>query len=140
MKSLALLLAFSAVPAAAQNVGHDQHGGTHPTSVEESDSGKDEVGTDPAPAVATDYAADRVFPAAQMEPSRAALLREGQFRTSTLRIERLEYRAVSGRNGYAWDAQAWTGGDVSRFVLSTAGEVESGHKPETFEVSAVDCR
>ena len=136
MRTLALLLALTAFPAAAQEVDHSQHGGAQPSSGNEAQAGTDEVGTEPAPPVATDYAADRVFPAAEMEPSRAALLNEGRFRTSTLRIDRLEYRAVSGRDGYAWEAQAWTGGDIDRFVLSTAGEGEFGHKPETFEVSA----
>lgn len=132
MRALALLLALAAFPAAAQEIDHSQHGEAQPPSAEEA-----EVGTEAAPPVATDYAADRIFPAPRMTPSRAALLKEGRFHTSTLRIDRLEYRAVDGRDGYAWEAQAWTGGDIDRFVLSTAGEGEFGHKPETLEVSGL---
>lgn len=131
MRALALLLALVAAPAAAQEMDHSRHGqAAAPAKAEE------EVGNAPPPPLATDYAADRVFPAAQMAPSRAALLNEGRFSTSTLRIDRLEYRAVKGRDGYAWEAQAWTGGDINRFVLASNGEGEFAHKPETAEVSA----
>lgn len=132
MKALAVLLAFIAVPATAQDMDHSQHGGAQPPFSEET-----EVGNAPAPPVAVDNAADRVFPTKQMEPSREALLKEMRFRTSTLKIERLEYRATNGRNGYAWKAQAWAGGDINRFVLTTESEGEFGHEPEAFEVSAL---
>lgn len=128
MRALALFLALAAFPAAAQEVDHSQHGAA---------SGDAEVGKEAAPPVATDYAADRVFPAHRIEPSRAALLGEGRFHTTTLKIDRLEYRAANGRDGYAWEAEAWTGGDINRFVLATAGEGEFGHKPETLEVNAL---
>lgn len=131
MRALALLLALTAFPAAAQEVDHSLHGQS-----DAADGQAAEVGYAPPPAVATDYAADRVFPAAQMEPSRAALLNEGRFRTSTLRIDRLEYRAVNGRDGYAWEAKAWTGGDIDRFVLASEGEGEFAHRPESAEVLA----
>ncbi|MEO6715852.1 MAG: copper resistance protein B [Novosphingobium sp.] len=132
MRALAFLLALTALPAAAQEMDHSQHGESQ--AVAGSDA---EVGSETAPPVATDYAADRVFPADRMEPSRAALLDEGRFNTSTLKIDRLEYRAMDGRDGYAWEAEAWTGGDIDRFVLATNGEGEFGHKPETFEASAL---
>ena len=132
MRALALLLGLVACPAAAQEVDHSQHGQAQPEVSTEA-----EVGNGASPLVAVDYAADRLFPANRMEPARAALLREGQSRTSTLRIDRLEYRAINGRDGYAWEAQASTGGDINRFVLSTNGEGEFGHRPETAEVNAL---
>ncbi len=131
MRPLALLLALVAIPAAAQEMDHSQHTAGQPPAGEET-----EVGQEAAPPVATDHAADRLFPVQRMEPARAALLKEGRFRASTLKIDRLEYRAVDGRDGFAWEAQAWTGGDTDRFVLSTEGEGEFGHQPETLEVSA----
>lgn len=131
MRALALLLALVAFPAAAQEMDHSHHGEAQAPVSEEA-----EVGNDPAPPIASDYAADRLFPADRMEPARAALLREGRFATTTLWIDRLEYRAVNGRDGFAWKAQAWTGGDIDRFVLATEGEGQFGHGPERAEVSA----
>lgn len=132
MRALALLLALAAFPAAAQEMDHSQHSTAQPQSGEDA-----EVGNAAAPPVATDHAADRLFPARRMDPARAALLSEGRFHTSTLKIDRLEYRAADGRDGYAWEAEAWTGGDINRFVLDSAGEGEFGHKPERLEVSAL---
>lgn len=131
MRALALLLALVAFPAAAQEIDHSHHGQAQAPVSEEA-----EVGNEPAPQVATDYAADRIYPAGRMGPSRAALLKEGRFSTSTLWIDRLEYRAVNGGDGYAWKAQAWTGGDIDRFVLATEGEGEFEHGLERAELSA----
>lgn len=134
MRALALLLALVAFPAAAQEMDHSQH--SQHGEVQAPVSEDAEVGNEPAPPLATDYAADRVYPAGRMDPSRAALLKEGRFSTSTLWIDRLEYRAVNGGDGYAWKAQAWTGGDIDRFVLATEGEGEFKHGPERAELSA----
>lgn len=131
MRGLALLLAFVALPAAAQEVDHSQHGQSAADAEQEA-----EVGDAPAPPAATDFAADRLYPAGEMKPSRAALMAEGRYSTSTLRVDRLEYRATNGRNGYAWEAQAWTGDDIDRFVLASEGEGEFGHRPESAEVHA----
>jgi copper resistance protein B len=131
--TLALSLALLAVPAAAQEVDHSQHGAAAPAAA----APDDQVGNEPPPPVATDYAADRLFPADRMEPARAALLAEGRFHTSTLRIDRLEYRALDGRDGYAFEGEAWTGGDIDRFVIDAAGEGEFGHDPESVEISAL---
>lgn len=133
MRTLALLLALVACPAAAQEIDHSQHG----VAAAAATGTQEQVGNEPPPPVATDYAADRLFPADRMEPARAALLEEGRFSTSTLRIDRLEYRALDGRNGYAMEAQAWTGGDIDRFVFDVSGEGEFGHDPESLEVSAL---
>ena len=136
MRKLALLLALAPFPAAAQEVDHSHHGA--PSSVADTAPAADDiVGNEPPPPVATDYPADRLFPVARMEPARAALLREGRFQTTSLRIDRLEYRASSGRDGYAFETQAWTGGDIDRFVLDVAGEGEFGHDPEALELSAL---
>lgn len=132
MRAFALLFALMPVPAAAQEVDHSQHGAPPAAPV-----AGDEVGNEPAPPVAQDYAADRIFPRQRMEPSRAALLNEGRFSTTTLRIDRLEYRAVDGRNGYALEAQAWTGNDIDRFVVDAASEGTFGENPENLELSGL---
>jgi copper resistance protein B len=134
MRYLAALLALSAFPASAQEMDHSHHGAPPP---ETALAGEEVVGNEPQPPVANDYPADRLFPSARMEPARAALLREGRFRTSTLRIDRLEYRALKGRDGYAFEGQAWTGGDLDRFVIDLAGEGEFGHDPDAIEASAL---
>lgn len=133
MKTLALVLALIAVPAAAQEIDHSQHGAAAPAATD----AESQVGNEPPPPVATDYAADRTFPADHMVPARASLRKEGRFRTSTLRIDRFEYRALDGRDGYAFEAQAWTGDDIDRFVLDAAGEGEFDHDPERLDVSAL---
>jgi copper resistance protein B len=130
---LALSLALLAYPVAAQEIDHSQHGVAAP-AVTDTD---EQVGNEPPPPVATDYAADRLFPANRMDLARAALLDEGRFRTSTLRIDRLEFRAPGGRNGYAIEAEAWTGGDIDRFVFDVSGEGEFGDDPESLETSAL---
>jgi copper resistance protein B len=134
MRYLAALLALSAFPAPAQEMDHSHHG-TPPTKA--GPASEEVIGNEPPPPVATDYPADRLLPVERMAPARAALLRQGRFSTSTFRIDGLEYRAGKGRDGYAFEAQAWTGGDLDRFVLDVAGEGEFGHDPEAIEASAL---
>lgn len=133
MRKIAMLLALVAVPAAAQEVDHSQHGAAPAAPASEEET----VGSDPAPPVARDYAADRIFPAERMAPSRQALLREGRFRTTVLRIDQLEYRPVPGQDGYAFEVRAWIGSELNRFVLDAVGEGEFGEDPEALEISAL---
>jgi len=135
MRRLVLLLALVAAPAAAQEVDHSQHG--HPAApVQGAASDEQEVGNEPPPPLASDHAADRLFPLDRMARARAELLNEGRFRTTSLNIDRLEYRSLSGRDGYAWEAEVWTGGDINRFVIATSGEGEFDHGLESLEVGA----
>jgi copper resistance protein B len=55
-------------------------------------------------------------------------------------FDRLEYRAVDGRDGYAWDAEGWYGGDYNRVWLKTEGEGEFGGHVESAEVQALYSR
>ena len=78
-----------------------------------------------------------------MAPARRQLAREnGGMRTGMVLIERLEARfaADGGEDGYVWDAQAWYGGDINRFVLKTEGEGEFGGSLEDAEVQALYSR
>ncbi|MEC8178418.1 MAG: copper resistance protein B, partial [Pseudomonadota bacterium] len=45
-----------------------------------------------------------------------------------------------GETGYLWDAQAWYGGDLNRFVLKTEGEGEFGGAVEDAEIQALYSR
>ena len=78
-----------------------------------------------------------------MAPSRDNLAREnGGMRTGSVLIERLEARiaADGGEDGYVWDAQAFYGGDINRFVLKTEGEGEFGGELEDAEIQALYSR
>ncbi len=133
MKYLALVAALIAAPVSAQETDHSHHAipeGAGETNVEQ-------VGDTPPPPVPTDHAADRIFPAERMAEARALLLREGRFRTSALFVDKLEYRVVDGRDGYAWDGAMWTGGDIDRFVLASEGEGERDGAVDRAEVRAL---
>ncbi len=95
----------------------------------------------PAPASADSgpaHAADAIWGRNAMAASRAALRREngGQVFAKLL-IDRLEYRTRDGRDGYAWEGQAWYGGDLDRFTLKSEGEGSFGGKAEQAEVQAL---
>ena len=89
------------------------------------------------------HAADAIWGANTMAPSRKALAREnGGMRTGMVMLERLEARipVEGGEDGYLWDAQAFYGGDSNRFVLKTEGEGEFGGALEEAELQALYSR
>lgn len=89
------------------------------------------------------HAADDIWGEVAMAPSRAQLAREnGAMKTGMVMIERLEARVPTegGDTGHVWDAQAWYGGDINRFVLKTEGEGEFGGELEDAEVQALYSR
>ncbi|HEX7054081.1 MAG TPA: copper resistance protein B [Burkholderiales bacterium] len=55
-------------------------------------------------------------------------------------LERLEYRAQSGDDGWLWDGQAWYGGDRYRLWLKSEGEGEVGGRAESADVQALLAR
>lgn len=82
------------------------------------------------------YAADTVWGADAMAPVRRAVFSEhGSMRTSKLLIDRLEYAAQRGQNGYAWEGEAWYGGDYNRLWIKSEGE--GGKSLESAEVQAL---
>ncbi len=89
------------------------------------------------------HAADAIWGASAMAPSRENLAREnGGMRTGSVLIERFEARITtdSGEDGYVWDAQAFYGGDINRFVLKTEGEGEFAGELEDAEIQALYSR
>ena len=89
------------------------------------------------------HAADAVWGAAAMEPSRRQLAREnGGMRTGMVMLERLEARiaADGGEDGYLWDGQAFFGGDINRLVVKTEGEGAFGGSVEDAEIQALFSR
>ncbi|MBG6120318.1 copper resistance protein B [Sphingobium sp. AEW010] len=94
-----------------------------------------------APPIPTDYAAEAFYPAATMARARAAMIREsGGMTFSQLMLDRLEYRAHKGANGYAWEGEGWIGGDINRFAFKTEGEGEVGGPLESAEVQGLYSR
>lgn len=84
------------------------------------------------------HAADTVFGAGEMAPVREAMRKEhGEMSTSMLLIDRLEARLQNGRDGYAWDAQGWIGGDIGKLWLKSEGEGAFGGAIEAAEVQAL---
>ena len=83
------------------------------------------------------HAADAVWGASAMIPSREALALEGgRMQLGVVRLKRLE--AVLGDSeGYAWEAEAVYGGDINRFVLTTEGEGEFGGSVHDADVEAL---
>ena len=68
-------------------------------------------------------AADEMWGADAMRASRGALGREnGGMKTAGLVLDRLEYRARAGEDGFLWDGDAWYGGDIERLWLESEGE------------------
>lgn len=57
-----------------------------------------------------------------------------------LLLDRLEYRAQSGDDAWAWDAQAWWGSYTNKLWLKSEGEGEAGGRAERADVEALYAR
>jgi copper resistance protein B len=116
-----------AMPAADPHAGHGADTPAPPVA--------------PAPTAASAgpaHAADAVYGAQAMAAAREALRQEhGATRTGKLLLDRLEYRLANGRDGYAWDAQGWYGGDIDKLWLKSEGEGGFGEGLERGEVQAL---
>lgn len=150
---LALLAAVAAAPAAAQtpdpHAGHlvpaqpaaDPHAGHAMAPSPPTGPGADlPVGSAPAPPAATDNAADGIYDPAAMAKARSVLAREhGGARVSKVMLSLAEARLGSG-GGYHWDAEAWSGGDLNRWVLKSEGEGSWDQGADEAEVQALYSR
>lgn len=94
-----------------------------------------------APPIPADHAAQAFYPAATMARARAAMIAEsGGMTFSQLMLDRLEYRAHKGANGYAWEGEGWIGGDINRLAFKTEGEGDVGGPLESAELQALYSR
>lgn len=99
------------------------------------------VGSDPAPPVIRDNAADRVFGTAEMVRARDILANEhGGARISKVMLNIAEYQSEPDGGGYRWDGEAWYGGDINRLVLKSEGEGSGAEGLELAEVQALYSR
>jgi len=122
---------------AAQAEAADPHAGHNMAAAAEA---PDPPAGPPPPGALTGpaHAADTAFPAERMDEARAIFRREhGAIRAHSVLIDLLETRIQNGRDGYAWDAQAWYGGAINRLWIKTEGEGEFGERPERAEVQAL---
>ena len=100
-----------------------------------------EIGNTPAPSPPTDHAADSVFGADQMAPSRKMLRHEnGGMPAYSIAFNLAEYRVQNGGDAYRWDGEGWFGGDTNRFVVKTEGEGTVRGGLESGEVQALYSR
>lgn len=116
------------------------HSGHHPTQAENADArhgvaGGDGIPRGVAPPPPADHAADALYDPAVMARARAAMVREnGGMILSQWMVDRLEYRAGKGRDGYHWEGEGWIGGDIDRLAIKTEGEGKTGGRLENAEL------
>lgn len=92
---------------------------------------------DPPP-VSHDLAAERFFGRAAMEQAHHAMMgAHGGGTQSQVRFDLAEVQVRRGAEGFRWEALAWTGGDIDRFVLRSEGEGTFGARVERAEVQAL---
>lgn len=89
-----------------------------------------------------EHAAATIFDPELFERKRQARLiaEHGGYVTGMFLADQLEYRARDGSDGYAWDVQAWYGGDYDKLWLKSEGEGAFGESPEEVEVQALYSR
>lgn len=119
---------------------HAQMGHCTPTTVQPGAGALPAVAPPPAAALTgPEHAADTIFDPALMAAKRRSVLidEHGGMTTGRVLIDRLELLARNGRDGYAWEGDAWFGGDYNKLWLKTEGEGEVGGSLEAAEVQAL---
>ncbi len=128
------------------HAGHDMSAMTGgppniPTSVDAIGGRMVETPPPAAARAAPAHAADLLFDPAVMAVARKQLLAEnGDVRTTAVLIDTLEASFGDGEEGYSWNAQGWTGGDINRFWWKTEGEGAFDGKLHDAEVQALYSR
>lgn len=84
------------------------------------------------------HAADAIFGASAMAPAREIVRKEhGDIKSGMILIDQLEATIGEGKDGFAWKAEGWYGGDINRLWVKTEGESRFGENPEHVEVQAL---
>ncbi|MBU2124977.1 MAG: copper resistance protein B [Alphaproteobacteria bacterium] len=126
------------------HAGHDMSGMTMVPDIQTSANNPGRPAEAPPPASASSgptHAADLLFDPAEMAAARGQLrVENGDIRTTAVIIDRLEASFADGEQGYTWDAQGWTGGDINRFWWKSEGEGAFGDGVEDAEVQALYSR
>ncbi|WP_137752752.1 copper resistance protein B [Sphingopyxis sp. L1A2A] len=94
-----------------------------------------------APAPPSDWYADRIYPKAEMEHSRHAMMEEnGAQKIAFISFNLAEYQARKGHDGFRWDGEAWYGGDINRLTVKSEGEGVFGEGIEGTETQLLYSR
>src|SRR3546814_3417065 len=73
-----------------------------------------------------------------MAPAREVVRKEhGDIKSGMILIDQLEAVIGKGKDGYAWNAQGWYGGDIDRPWFMTVGESRFGESLVSAEVQAL---
>lgn len=124
--------------------GHDMSGMAMPPDVPTSADNPGRPPEAPAPAGAAGgpaNAADLLFDPAEMAAARAQLrVEHGNVRTTAVILDQLEATFGDDEEGYAWNAQGWSGGDINRFWWKSEGEGAFGGEVEEAEIQALYSR
>ena len=124
--------------------GHDMSAMAMPPDVPTSADNPGRPPEMPLPPGATSgpaHAADTLFDPAEMAAAREQLrVENGDVRTTAVIIDQLEASFGDGEEGYALDAQGWTGGDINRFWWKSEVEGDFDGEVEEAEVQALYSR
>lgn len=109
-------------PATADpHAGHDMAGMGQPDSDGELKGTDQPVGSAEPPPVVHDRPGDRYWDPAAMAASAAREMKPPRPTYSKLTLDLAEYRFRQGRDGFAWEGEAWLG-DLDRLTIKTKGE------------------
>ncbi len=124
--------------------GHDMSAMAMPPDVPTSADNPGRPPEMPLPPGATSgpaHAADALFDPAEMAAAREQLrVENGDVRTTAVIIDQLEASFGDGEEGYALDAQGWTGGDINRFWWKSEVEGDFDGEVEEAEIQALYSR
>lgn len=153
MRTLLITALAATLPIAAQAQQHGAHAGhampaqadphaghTMPQPMVADPSPGPTMETPPPPEAGSGppRAADAIWGADAMRPSREALDREhGDFAILWIQADRAELQVGSGTDAALWDVQGYYGGPTERFWFKTEGEAALGEGLEDAEVQAL---
>ncbi|WP_260927558.1 copper resistance protein B [Novosphingobium sp. 9] len=84
------------------------------------------------------HAADAFYPAGEMASARMAMMHEmGSMPSTMVLLDRLEAQSGKGTDGWAWEADARTGGDTDRLWIKSEGEAAFHGGLDSAEVQAL---
>jgi copper resistance protein B len=125
----------------------DPHAKHHMPATDDPHAGHDQSRTAVTPPVGSPppeaftgpaHAADALFGDTAMTRSRREMYRmHGAVRAYRVLIDRLETRIQNGRNGYAFEAEAWYGGDIDKLWLKAESHGEFGERFDGVELQGL---